>query len=173
MIEKVKKIVAFFRRSTIATDKLHKMQTEDDTRVTPLKITSFIPTRWNSEFSMIKRFLDLYQYVQSIMVDQDRSAEMENLEEKQNLEEIVKVLQPLNEVTEDLSGENYATVSRVLPIINCLLNFIGAIQPITVIGKDLQASLIREIKSRFDSYRSSSIYGPSMFLDPRFKDVHF
>ena len=48
------------------------------------------------------------------MLDQDRSAEMVNLKEKQILEEIVKILQPLNEVTEDLSEENYATVSRVL-----------------------------------------------------------
>ncbi|XP_062558734.1 E3 SUMO-protein ligase ZBED1-like [Armigeres subalbatus] len=122
---------------------------------------------------MFQRFLELYDYVQIIMLDQDRASEMVKQDSKRNLEEVVRLLQPLNEVTEDLSGESYATVSRVLPIINCLTNCLTSIKPLSSIGKNLQGSLLCEIQSRFDSYRVSPIYGPSMFLDPRFKDVHF
>ncbi|XP_065093504.1 uncharacterized protein LOC135714143 [Ochlerotatus camptorhynchus] len=122
---------------------------------------------------MVKRFLELYNSIQIIMSDQDRSSEMVQLEGKRNLEEVVKLLQPLNEVTEDLSGQDYATISRVLPIIYCLNNCITAMKPVSSVGRNLQASLLREIQSRFESYRSSPLYGPSMFLDPRFKDVHF
>nr|XP_029731445.1 zinc finger BED domain-containing protein 1-like [Aedes albopictus] len=173
LIEKIKRIVAFFRRSTIATDQLHKLQMADGTRKSPLRMTSFVPTRWNSEFDMIERFLELYQYIQIIMTDQDRAAEMIKVEEKRNLEDVVKLLQPLHEVTEDLSGESYATVSRVLPIINCLNNCISSIKPTSPIGRILQTALQREIESRFGAYRDSPVYGPSMFLDPRFKEVHF
>ncbi|XP_062703408.1 zinc finger BED domain-containing protein 4-like [Aedes albopictus] len=145
----------------------------DGTRKSPLRMTSFVPTRWNSEFHMIERFLELYQYIQIIMTDQDRAAEMIKVEEKRNLEDVVELLQPLHEVTEDLSGESYATVSRVLPIINCLNNCISSIKPTSPIGRNLQTALQREIKSRFGAYRDSPVYGPSMFLDPRFKEVHF
>lgn len=122
---------------------------------------------------MVKRFLELYKFIQIIMTDQDRSSEMVKVEEKSILEEIMKLLQPLNEVTEDLSGESYATLSRVLPIINCLNNCITAMKPVSSVGRNLQTSLLREIQSRFESYRDSPVYGPSMLLDPRFKDVHF
>ncbi|XP_065073450.1 zinc finger BED domain-containing protein 4-like [Ochlerotatus camptorhynchus] len=127
---------------------------------------------------MVKRFLELYNFIQIIMSDQDRSSEMVKLEGKRYLDEVVKLLQLFNEVTEDLSGQDYATISRVLPIINCLNNCITAMKPVSSVGRNLQASLLREIQSRFENYRASplytlSVYGPGMFLDPRFKDVHF
>lgn len=173
LFDKVKWIVAFFRRSTTTSDSLHKLQQEDDPNKKPLRMVSYVPTRWNSEYFMLVRFLELFKYVKSIMADQDRSAEMIREVEKAHLEEVIKLLEPLNEVTKDLSGEEYPTVSRVLPIINCLNNCISIIKPTSQMGRSLQSALLNEIDARFHTYRTSHVYGPSMILDPRFKDVHF
>lgn len=106
------------------------------------------------------------------MKDQDRLNEMVSNSDKRILEEVVQILEPLNEVTEDLSGEKYSTLSRVIPIINCLMKTITGISPRTTTGKDLKSRLLNELESRFGSFRTSPVYAPSTLLDPRFKDLH-
>ncbi|XP_062549981.1 uncharacterized protein LOC134214670 [Armigeres subalbatus] len=78
-LDKVKKIVAFFKRSTTASDNLQKKQIEKGD--SPLRICSFVPTRWNSELSKAKDAL--VNMILSDVNNNDSDEEYEGFNEPQ------------------------------------------------------------------------------------------
>lgn len=58
---KVKKIVTFFKHSTIATNELRKS--------TVLKLIQSVETRWNSTYYMLERFISVSKEVGSVLLD--------------------------------------------------------------------------------------------------------
>lgn len=111
---KVKKIVTYFKQSTIAANALRK--------ATHFKLIQSVDTRWNSTFAMLVRFISLSKEVGSILLSIPESPEMLTASEMQLSNEIVEVLQPLEKVTRELCGEQFVTASKVIPLINCLKN---------------------------------------------------
>lgn len=111
---KIKRIVTYFKQSTIAADALRKL--------THLKLIQSIDTRWNSTFAMLQRFISLSKEVGSILLSFPDSPEMLTASELQLANEIVEVLQPLEKLTREICGEQFVTTSKIIPLINCLKN---------------------------------------------------
>lgn len=65
---KIKRIVTYFKQSTIAVDALR--------RLTHLKLIQSIDTRWNSTFAMLLRFISLSKKVGSILLNIPGSPDM-------------------------------------------------------------------------------------------------
>ena len=165
---KVKKIVSFFKHSIIAMDELRKL--------TDLKLIQSIDTRWNSTFAMLQRFILLYKEVGTILLNMpDSSVEMLSATELQLIQEIIIVLNPLEKVTTEVSGERFVTASKIIPLINCLKNKTQSIRESlkTTVALSLIDRLQQSISTRFGQIESNSIMAVSTILDPRFKKLHF
>lgn len=164
---KIKRIVSYFKHSTIAADELRKL--------TQLKLIQSIDTRWNSTFEMLVRFISLSKEVGSILLSIPDSPEMLTASELQLANEIVEVLQPLEKVTRELCAERYVTASKIIPLINCLTNKIeklrGSLKTQTALA--LVDRLKNSISRRFEQIENNSIMAASTVLDPRFKKIHF
>jgi hypothetical protein len=94
----------FFKSSTIGTDKLIECQTQLYEK--QLKLKQDVQTRWNSTYLMFQRLVEV---TNSLIMCLSYVICTENLtaEEWDVLQECVNILKPLNELTEELSGEQY------------------------------------------------------------------
>ncbi|XP_028161108.1 zinc finger BED domain-containing protein 4-like [Ostrinia furnacalis] len=169
LIEKVKAIVGYFKRSTKAWEKLKKFQIQADKSVKrPLQS---VCTRWNSLFYMLERMLEIKEEVNSALSNLDSTALSLSQIEWEICEHVCHILRPCEEVTKEISGQKYVAGSMVIPIttglISCLENLDSRLYHPT--AQCLQQDLISKLKKRFVNLDKSRIFTRAMFLDPRFK----
>ncbi|KAJ8710662.1 hypothetical protein PYW08_009177 [Mythimna loreyi] len=139
LVTKVKDIVTWFKQSNIASNELRKA-TDEET-----KLIQEVPTRWNSTFSMIERFLEL----------------------------LLQVLRLVEAATKEVSGDKYCTSSKVIPLIHCLVLKVESLQLEDSLGKDLQSLILREVAKRMGVIENVTPLAIATVLDPRFKKMHF
>ena len=63
--EKVKLIVAYFHRSTVAADKLWALQLQMRPDINAVKLKNDVVTRWNSTYYMFRRIADVREPVEA------------------------------------------------------------------------------------------------------------
>lgn len=115
LIIKVKNIVTWFKQSNIASNELRKA-TQKET-----KLIQEVPTRWNSTYYMIERFLELRTIVNDIIIRHKNAPPMLTASELSILCSVLQVLRPIEAATKEVSGDKYCTSSKVIPLIHCLL----------------------------------------------------
>ena len=165
LISAVKEIVRFFKHSVGASDYLRKNSN--------LKLIQSVPTRWNSTFYMLERFLNLSDTVSTILLKFPNSPRMLTAAELQTAKEITSILKPLESVTKEVSGDTYITGSMVIPLQNCMEKQLTELVPFTDIGQQLKQETLVEISKRFGGIEGNSLLSISTLLDPRFKKLHF
>ncbi|CAG4957002.1 unnamed protein product [Parnassius apollo] len=121
ILEKVKKIVRHFKTSSTALEKLLKAQTDNTAGCIPKRLIQEVPTRWNSTFLMVQRFVEMEQYIRSTMAILKKDLPTLTNDEWNLLSDLIKILQPFHQATETISGENYMNGSLVIVMTRCLL----------------------------------------------------
>ncbi|KAK9718440.1 hypothetical protein QE152_g23197 [Popillia japonica] len=165
IIDKVRSIVVWFKRSVKASDQLRKVQIDAGTSKGNMKkMILDVRTRWNSTYYMLEKFLQMIPMPKSSIYEK---AEVEHLRET------CKYLKPLEKMTVEISGENYPTIGYVIPMIGCLVDQYNDYLLRYEIGKQLKTTLLKEIEKRFGAIEKSYIPAVSTILDPRFKQIHF
>ncbi|XP_033221178.1 zinc finger BED domain-containing protein 4-like [Belonocnema kinseyi] len=101
LLKKCKKISTFFHKSAPATTKLVQIQRDLNLKVKKLK--QDVPTRWNSTFYLMLRFLELELCLDSFSEAEDDDSKSVTCAEWEILEELANLLQPFEEVTKSLS----------------------------------------------------------------------
>ncbi|CAK1598492.1 unnamed protein product [Parnassius mnemosyne] len=96
------------------------------------------------------------------------------------MEDVCKVLQPFEEVTSSVTGDQYLTGSMVIVMTNCLkdicedfLNkeeYFASFNPVVI---DVIRSLKHGLRDRFQGIEHRKTFGVCTLLDPRFKLVCF
>lgn len=173
-ISKVKKIVTHFKRSVTATEKLIKYQT-DQGSPTPRKLKQEVPTRWNSTFHMLERFVELEEAVKSTIALIDKNLPVLSREEWQECKDLCIMLKPFDEMTELVSGEKYMTGSSVIVVTRCLTNVCKKIKENEVycnfsnLVKEVLSRLEKGVSERFRNVEHSTTFALCTFLDPRYK----
>lgn len=71
VIEKVKHIVTFFHKSTLASGKLHAIQARLD--LPDHSLIQQVETRWNSTFYMMERYIEQCEAIRTTLCIQDRN----------------------------------------------------------------------------------------------------
>ncbi|CAH2013549.1 unnamed protein product [Acanthoscelides obtectus] len=138
-----------------------------------LKVKQAVDTRWNSVLIMIERLLEIKDPLIIALTNLPSAPEPIEASEWVIISDIVPILKPLELLTVELSGEQYLTISSVIPLIRGLQFHLRNIQPATDIGLWLQSKLLDVISRRFSILESNKIIAKSTFLDPRFKKTAF
>ncbi|XP_008180283.1 zinc finger BED domain-containing protein 1-like [Acyrthosiphon pisum] len=174
LISMVREIVKWVKRSVKNSDCLRKSQM--DTGIpegSVIKLILDVKTRWNSTFYMIERFLKIVDLISPMLLRDCSGPSMLSAYDIEALQQLVRLLKPLEHVTKESSGEKYVTISKIIPMINCLVAQLNNIKPSTDSISDVQVTLLREINKRFGSIELVTPIAISTLLDPRFKNLHF
>lgn len=169
LIKKMKDIITWFKQSANASDDLRKFQDSENIK----KLIQQVPTRWNSTYYSISRFLELREIINQIVNRYPSAPSMINAREAQMLIEVQKVLLPLEAATKQMSGEKYTTSSVVIPMICNIKTSIQETLPESDVAKQLKEALLNECSKRFGSAEQVYLLAVSTVLDPRFKKIYF
>ncbi|KAH9361287.1 hypothetical protein HPB48_006849 [Haemaphysalis longicornis] len=139
-------------------------------QLNPLEVVQDVPTRSNSEHQMITRMLKLRKPITMELLECDGVDNLTAAEWKL-MTAAVEVLDPLAQATTELSGDQYPTLSQVIP----LLEYTGIVLARHAAQSDessaIASSLACSIKARFPGVKTSEDTALAMLLDPRFKDA--
>ncbi|GBP41625.1 Zinc finger BED domain-containing protein 1 [Eumeta japonica] len=175
LIKKIKAVVEHFHRSPIATKKLIAMQEQLRPNQKPLKLKMDVLTRWNSTLDMIERICSLQEPLEASLGILHNPVENLSEDEWQALPEIIKILKPFKQLTEEMSSEKKVTVSMILASTESMITIFHNLDKniITDIGKKLANKIITEFKSRFKNCYRHPVLSKAALLDPRFKKLAF
>lgn len=167
IITKVKRIVTFFKESVVASDDLRKSTTKET------KLIQEVKTRWNSKYYMLQRFLSLRREINSVLDNHRSAPNTVTAAEAEFLEECLVLLSPLEVATKELCAKNYVTISKVIPMINCINKKYENVFPTYDITRHLKAKIMSELIKGFGSVEDVTILAIATVLNPRFKKIHF
>lgn len=137
----------------------------------PLKLIQSVPTRWNSTYQL-ERFLKLAEKIAPILLKYPKAPPMLTVAEIEIVQDLVKIFEPLEAITKEISEAKYVTSSIVIPMINCLCATLQRYNPSISVGVKT-INLILDIKKRFGCVKQVSLLVISTIMDPRFKKIHF
>ncbi|KAJ4945987.1 hypothetical protein JOQ06_023665 [Pogonophryne albipinna] len=129
------------------------------------------PTRWGSRQKMIGRVLEQRKALSQVLSEDRKTRHLvPSWQDIEVLESINNALRPLQEFTDALSGEAYASVSYLKPVLHLL-------KTSTLAAKDEDTALTKKIKSLVLGYMENKYSDPATqellditsFIDPRFK----
>lgn len=185
VLEKIKSIVRYFRRSSVAYSQLKAAAERMD--LPPLKLKNDVVTRWNSTFDMIQRVLKMKNAIISTLAilstsqkNQNESESGESISSLQNKEWIiaeqsVKVLEIFNVVTTAISAEQNVSASTIIFYYKQIVRHLNSFDLSTVMPEieNMINKLQSELKKRFQDIEDNQLIAQATILDPRVKQFGF
>lgn len=164
LLGRARNIVSHFNHSAVAKNLLCKEQEKQN--VPKHILIQMVPTRWNSEFYMLRRLVEQKSCITNVLLESDTP----NLTGSQwtLAKELVQLLQPLEEITHIASGENFPTLSQMIPCLYTFVLFLNENHKPGSAGEFGEALRI-SIKLRFENLLKSKFALSAMVLDPRYK----
>ena len=136
-------------------------------------LISYMPVRWNTFYSMLKRILEMKDAMVLFMANYKDADKLDG-EEWALIEELTIVFRPLYTATLELSGEKFTTISKVLPLTSKLLGIYSKPNPKdTPQAKEVRKAIYESLKIQFKDVESNDILTNATLFDPRFKDYFF
>lgn len=173
LIGRVRRIVAFFHRSPVATTVLKEKQ-----RLLGLphhKLKADVKTRWNSCFEMLERFLEQQAAVMAALLDKKvrKGCDVHTLSENDLVaaEQMVSLLAPLKAATTLMCEEKQPTVSIIAPLRVKLLAHFEYAEDDAPLIKDMKRLMADDLRERYVDEEPLLLRAAA--LDPRFKKLPF
>jgi len=85
---------------------------------------------------------------------------------------LISLSKPFEYVTREASAKNYITISKIIPMVSCLIKQLQNLS-VTDTMKEVQQSLKKELNKRFGLIEMNTHIAIATLLDPRFKNIHF
>ncbi|CAH0730540.1 unnamed protein product, partial [Brenthis ino] len=173
LLTKCRKIAGHFNHSTMAKQELEKIQVRLNQKV--LKVLQDSPTRWNSSYYMLER-LDCIKESLSLYSSNNK-IEQFDADDWILIQELIKVLKPLEDTTKKLSSQN-TCISDVIPLVRALNKIYDEknmhISDISVSAVVTFVSALKnELEYRFSEIDKNVLYQVATFLDPHYKGKFF
>lgn len=174
LISKVRGIVKFIKRSVNASDELRKRQIEAGcSEGNVKKLILDVKTRWNSAYYMLERFYSLRAVLGQILLARDDAPSMVTGADLRIIRETLKLLLPFETITREISGDNYVTISKTIPLVSCLTEAMEGLTSVEEKVEKLREELKTELRKRFEKIEFNPSMALATALDPRFKTIHF
>lgn len=175
LISEVKNIVTFGRHSNLFMDALRVEQEKEGTsegRV--LLLIQSVPTRWNSTYDCLKRFLELSPYIARVLASPNlkKAPRMISGSEIEVLTELLNILKPFKEATIEISGSDYITGSLCIPLLCIIESALSKSDPMSPIAVSLQIKLQTCLSVRMKPFISNPLLCHATLVDPRFKKLY-
>lgn len=175
ILARMKRIVGFFHRSSVAAAILKSQSTLLE--LPYHKLVMDVCTRWNSAYDMLERYLSLQAAIVSVLVSKELKNKEKDLkflsdDETTLVEEIVTCLKPLKAITTTMCSETSPTASIILPMHHQLLDNIllpkEGDSPTIV---NMKKSMSSNLKERYAS--KEHVLNKITALYPRFKSLPY
>ncbi|XP_025410795.1 zinc finger BED domain-containing protein 1-like [Sipha flava] len=171
ILNKVKAIVEYFKRSTYALSRLNEIQTQGSYSV--LKLKQDCSTKWNSTYDMVDRILKIKDPVLSTLAIINNDLNTITFDEWN----VLKVLcQIFYDVTNEISSENYISISKVTIFSRAMVNYVSGFTNNSIMPTEIcsVAKILKDkLHSRSDQLKNNEVVMQSILLDPRFKKQGF
>ena len=169
MLARSRKIVGHFKHSHLAMERLNTIQKR--LNLPEHRLVQDEPTRWDSTYYLLNRLVEQRRAI--CLYDTDfELPERLNTNEWQLAEKVVKLLEPMQRITKELSARK-AVISEVIPFLEILKTeleeesddaqekFRGILST--------KEELLESLQSRFGHVYKEDNYIIATLLDPRFK----
>ena len=173
LLGKIRHIVTFFRKSALASQVLQEKQKL--LNLPKHKLMNDVPTRWNSAFDMVERFLEQQPAICATLLSAEVCKNAKELwtmsdTDLTNAEDVAKTLRPLKVATLVMSEEKTPTVSIIAPLQAQLCQGSAEQPDDSGIVKEVKRALAQDLGKR---YSNKSFLQMASALDPRFKALPF
>ena len=183
VLSAARKLVGHFKHSALASDALYQKQLQLEPSVRPKRVVQDVPTRWNSSFYMLERLLEIRTALTVLLTDvlATPKREYRDLLLKDNqwsaAEHLVAILRPFELATTVGSGQQYTTISIMLPIVTKLNAGVKRLAQSadSVMARSFASTLQVGLEKKFSltHFATSSIPVVTCALDPRFRNLPF
>lgn len=167
IVSKIKSIITWFKQSCIASDELRKATPAET------KLIQSVPTRWNSTYYMVQRFLELRTVINDIIFRHATAPPMLSGSEISIASSVLLILRPLEVATKEISGDKYCTTSKIIPLVRCIFSKITSTIIEEPVAKEVQKLALHEMRKRMGPIEHVTALAIACILDPRFKKMHF
>ncbi|KAJ8349334.1 hypothetical protein SKAU_G00244640 [Synaphobranchus kaupii] len=129
--------------------------------------------QWGSKQRMVDRILQQAQAIRQVQTD-DRRASHSTLtwQDIQVLESVNKVLKPVADFTDIMSGESYVTASSLLPMMQLLRadTMAAAAEDSNKECKERSTGVLNQLDKRYQNQAMIEILEMTTFLDPHYRN---
>lgn len=134
-------------------------------------LTTEMPTRWGSRQMMIKRVLEQERAFSQVLKADKKSRHLVlSWQDVDVLEAVNKVLSPLQDFTDALSGEQYVSVSYLKPVLSLFNTSILAEEKSdTQLTKDVKRNILAYLNEKYSDQVTDDLLDIASLLDPRFR----
>lgn len=168
-----KTLVGSIRHSEKLTRQLAEKQLEQEPE-NRKKLVQDVSTRWGSTHDLISSVLNNKPSLVSLSCVSGNKLTLPKEDGFLILEDILKLLEPLKEITTVLSARNYVVVTHLYPsLYNLIYQELEDLELQTDEGSKLKSILIESLKKRFSYLLNGRLFKGLTFLDTDYKHFEF
>ncbi|KAE8279169.1 Zinc finger BED domain-containing protein 4 [Larimichthys crocea] len=171
LLGRVRRVAAFFHRSTTAAAVLTSKQKQ--LQLPPHKLIMDVITRWNSSLDMLERYLEQQEAIAASLASpqiKHNARDIDTLDSShiRVAEDLVKLLKPLKTATTVLCDEKTPTVSLIVPLKSMIQQSMAPNEDDSTAIANTKSAILNNISGRY----SEDVYHCLLectALDPRFR----